>query len=195
MFCPALLPCTKHCLDSAPASFPPYGPSSHPHPPCSEAFPMEAFREMQPPSLPSSAPQAQPFVWGHSVSPWLVLIRRVTSVLAIQGTRGRQTGAARDSLHPQFSPDRIWQHQDPIFEDEHWPFHSQDWPAQAGCGGMGHIERTNSTLFLLLHPEGRGKGGISISAKLGQVLQHWLADLTVEKQREIQKMWENHSTM
>lgn len=56
MFCPALLPCTKHCLESAPASFPPYGLSSHPHPPCSEAFPMEAFREMQPPSLPSSAP-------------------------------------------------------------------------------------------------------------------------------------------
>lgn len=108
-------------------------------------------------------------------------------MLAIQGARGRQAGAARDSLHPQFSPDGIWQHQDPIFEDEHWPFHSQDWPAQAGCGGMGHIERTNSTLFLLLHPEGRGKGGISISAKLGQVLQHWLADLTVEKQREIQK--------
>lgn len=59
--------------------------------------------------------------------------------------------------------------------------------AQAGCGGMGHIERTHSILLLLLHPEGRGKGGISISAKLGQVLQHWLADLTVEKQRGIKK--------
>lgn len=60
--------------------------------------------------------------------------------------------------------------------------------AQAGCGGIGHIQQTHSTLFLLLRPEVRGKGGISISAKLGQVLQHWLADLTVEKQRGIQKI-------
>lgn len=84
---------------------------------------MEAFREMQPPSLPPSpAPQAQLFVWGHSVFPRLVLIRRVTSVLAVQGARGRQAGAARNSLHPQFSLDRIWQRQDPTFEAGHLPF-------------------------------------------------------------------------
>lgn len=53
---------------------------------------------------------------------------------------------------------------------------------------MGHIPQTHSTLLLLLYPEGRGKEGISVSAKLGQVLQHWLADLTVERQRRIQKI-------
>lgn len=53
---PSPAPCTKHCLDSAPVPFPPYGLSSHPHHPCSEAFPMAAFREMQPPSLPPSLP-------------------------------------------------------------------------------------------------------------------------------------------
>lgn len=39
-------------LDSTPAPFPPYGLSSLPLPPCSGAFPMEACRERQPPSLP-----------------------------------------------------------------------------------------------------------------------------------------------
>ena len=52
MHCLATLPCTQRCLDSAPAPFPPYGLSSLPLPPCSGAFPTEACRERQPPSLP-----------------------------------------------------------------------------------------------------------------------------------------------
>lgn len=134
-----------------------------------------------PPCMPCS------FVWGHSVFPWPVLMGRVTSVLAVQGGRGRQVGAARNTLHPQLSPDGIWQHRDPIFAVEHWPFQSGAF-STVKCGGMGHMEWTHSTSLLLLHPEGWGKGGISISAKLGQVLQHWLANLTVEKQRGIQKI-------
>lgn len=54
---------------------------------------------------------------------------------------------------------------------------------------MGHIEQARSTAaphhFNSLRQEGRGKGGISISAKLGQVVQHWLADLAVQKQKGI----------
>lgn len=112
------------------------------------------------------------------MSRWLVLIRRVTSVLAVQGARLVLPGTVciHSSLLIGFGSIKT-----PFLKLNIGHFTVVP-SAQAGCGGMGHTEQTHSTLFLLLHPEGRGKGGICISAKLGQVLLHWLAHLAVEKQ-------------
>lgn len=154
MFCPALLPCTKHCLDPALSPFPTHHISSHSHPPCSEVFPWKLSEKCSlHPSLPY--PRGTALCVGTHMSPWLLLIRRVTSVPAVQGARGHQAGAARDSFHPQFSPDRIWQHQDPISEVEHWPFHS-------GAFSTGRMWRDGAhpadTQHFISPPASRGEG-------------------------------------
>lgn len=150
MFCPALLPVPSTAWIQLPF------PSHHmvslliPIIRVQRPFPWQLSEKcsLHPSLPPCPAAQAQPFVWGHSVFPWLVLIGRVTSVRA-------PGWCCPNTLHPQLSPDRIWQHQDPIFEAEHCPL-------QCGAFSTGKMWRDGAhredTQHFISPPASRGVG-------------------------------------
>lgn len=139
MHCPATLPCTKHCLHSTPAPFPPYGLSSLLLPPCSGAFPAEARREMQPLSLPPLC----------SVGTALCLGTRGASLAGVNW-KGHVSACSTESQRApswccpgQFASTVLYQigfaqHQDPHFLKLNVGHFTAVPSAQAGCGGIGH---------------------------------------------------------